>query len=466
MNRLVYLCELDSVRDGGAETGKGVLRGDAFKAIYREIVKNGNSVVVTMNQLTDSKFFAQVFNDEFAYDCVLSLFEKGALRVSIYKEKNSNIRTASQYIQNALTDFKDAGSRFVFSNFPIKGEDSIDFKEIVLNALKYSDLSELKEMFEQNKETDNEYAARIEIIIRFINIVLKLSVCETANIPPKDEKSVDNAQPQQEDKTFSFAKFMEEIFSILREMKSDEECAAFYKEHREDIDRACDELGRRAMDMPGRKDISKRSAWLYQDNVKLYSGLTEEIVHICYNYIVEDSVKGVCEHFGNDSIKEDFYLKLSDYYERTKNATDSRAKKISKRKWKMLIRFAEYREGRAIVYDGKYSEVFVKDRLMWKGFMLAKSTVAFFWALIYAGVFVCVELINNFLEDTFSLIMPNEIVSALLNVLMFGILGSIIGIVCRLINKNRDVPDILDILIDIAVLFYDLTAVLIGGKKW
>ena len=91
MNRLIYLWELDSVRNKDAVKENGVLKSDAFEAIYREIVKNGNSVAVTMNQLTDSSFFAQVFNDGYAYESVLRLFELGALRVSLFRNNSSRI---------------------------------------------------------------------------------------------------------------------------------------------------------------------------------------------------------------------------------------------------------------------------------------------------------------------------------------------------------------------------------------
>ena len=51
MNKLVYLFELDSVRKSKKEIIK------AQKALYEEIVLNGNIVVMTMNQLSDSLGF-------------------------------------------------------------------------------------------------------------------------------------------------------------------------------------------------------------------------------------------------------------------------------------------------------------------------------------------------------------------------------------------------------------------------
>ena len=54
MNKLVYLFELDSVRKYENTRGKGVLYTPGVKGLYTEIVKKGNSVAISMNQLTDS----------------------------------------------------------------------------------------------------------------------------------------------------------------------------------------------------------------------------------------------------------------------------------------------------------------------------------------------------------------------------------------------------------------------------
>lgn len=48
---LVYLFELDSVRNSKAEIIKGQ------QALFEEIVMNGNQVVLSFNQLTDSDEF-------------------------------------------------------------------------------------------------------------------------------------------------------------------------------------------------------------------------------------------------------------------------------------------------------------------------------------------------------------------------------------------------------------------------
>ena len=98
MNRIVYLFELDSVRKFDLKDNNTIYETDGVGAMFQEIIKNGNTVAISMNQLADSLFFAQAVCNDFTYPILCKLFECGALRVSLY----GNIRTASQYIQNAI----------------------------------------------------------------------------------------------------------------------------------------------------------------------------------------------------------------------------------------------------------------------------------------------------------------------------------------------------------------------------
>ena len=57
MDRLVYLFELDSVRATLREMEIGQ------QAMFEEIVVNGNRVVLSLNQLTDSQAFLAAVRD-------------------------------------------------------------------------------------------------------------------------------------------------------------------------------------------------------------------------------------------------------------------------------------------------------------------------------------------------------------------------------------------------------------------
>lgn len=69
MNKLVYLYELDSTRISPWEIDRG------RKALYEEIVMRGNRVVLTFQQLTDSKIFLELLKDKKDFEIITSLFE-------------------------------------------------------------------------------------------------------------------------------------------------------------------------------------------------------------------------------------------------------------------------------------------------------------------------------------------------------------------------------------------------------
>ena len=69
MREYVYLFELDSVR----KTDEEIIAGQ--KALYNEIVNNGNIVVLTYNQLVDSRGFFSLLKDSEYQKYFIKLFE-------------------------------------------------------------------------------------------------------------------------------------------------------------------------------------------------------------------------------------------------------------------------------------------------------------------------------------------------------------------------------------------------------
>ena len=65
MNKLVYLYELDSTRISPWEIDRG------RKALYEEIVMRGNRVVLTFQQLTDSKIFLELLKDKKDFEIIV-----------------------------------------------------------------------------------------------------------------------------------------------------------------------------------------------------------------------------------------------------------------------------------------------------------------------------------------------------------------------------------------------------------
>ena len=140
MDKLVYLHELDSVRNSADEMEA------ARRALYQEIVCNGNTVVITMNQLADSRaFLGLVAEDDGMLTAIKGLMLNGAIKISRYGDK----RTASQYLQDNLQPTP-AGShgKFVLSGWDIPDELDIEERESIRDhiyrALRNSDTAYLE----------------------------------------------------------------------------------------------------------------------------------------------------------------------------------------------------------------------------------------------------------------------------------------------------------------------------------
>ena len=114
MNRLVYLFELDTAKN---------TRNDAEIAefaIFNEIIKNGNKVVLSVNQFVDSRVMTAAMYDEESYKYVRRLFDDGALKVSLY----ADVCSVSQYVQNAIEKCLAKGrDGYVFNTLPVEANE-------------------------------------------------------------------------------------------------------------------------------------------------------------------------------------------------------------------------------------------------------------------------------------------------------------------------------------------------------
>lgn len=71
MNKSVYLYELDSVRNSKEEIQY------AQERMFWEIILNGNQVILTMNQLADSRAFLAAIENENTFEPFLSYVRWG-----------------------------------------------------------------------------------------------------------------------------------------------------------------------------------------------------------------------------------------------------------------------------------------------------------------------------------------------------------------------------------------------------
>lgn len=130
MRNYVYLFELDSVRKTDAE----IIAGQ--KALYNEIVVNGNIVVMTYNQMVDSRGFFSLLDNPDYQEQLISLFENGAIRLSQY----GDVRTLAQYLITSVNPEKE----FIYSALPVKFSQK-RLLALIRRSLLYSDLSEIHE---------------------------------------------------------------------------------------------------------------------------------------------------------------------------------------------------------------------------------------------------------------------------------------------------------------------------------
>lgn len=435
MDRIVYLFELDSVQSDKTNDDNKIYETDGVTAMFEEIIGNGNTVAVSMNQLSDSRFFAKAIADDFTYPILCRLFEAGALRVSLY----GKIRTASQYIQQAVQKcLDDNNDSFVFSNLPVSCREK-PLLQMIQNALKYSDLSELQNLRDQSEGEDKQ---KIEYICRYISMVLNISLSETGNIPPRSTPS----------KGFEF--FLKTATEILKKHKfADKNSDIEIKNAVSEIEQRSDKIT---------EERGNRSNWLYlADGQKALSDTASDIINICYNYTVEDSINGVSRHYDSADFENSF---ANDLIRRTEKyccyKTEPKSAPLSKRRWKMALRFAGYRKASAKTVTGIYQDGIKVERQKWKFRVFGRTLLSCGWACLYIALFILTELLLGRLENHIILPFDNLIFSSVISILLVGIMGSVLNLALSKIPK-KEMPDILESISDIFLRLYDLIYILI-----
>lgn len=314
MNKLVYLFELDSVRNTKKEIE------NAQEVLFDELVKNGNFVACTFNQLIDSKGFLAVIHDETAYNNMLQLIQFGLIRISRYhvpkdtlNDQEKTIRTASQYVQNLDKDF-------IFSslpeiNFLDKTYPMRFWRDKMKQALQNSDLTILEDEKDYLKP---DHQQNLITIIRFVRLVLSLSVEGlTINKPNENKKS------------------LYDFFIEIKKMKD-----TTYKEIFHSSIELLDKVETSI------QDKNKRSHWVKaldqveeansnKDGIKI----SKFIIDLCYNYALEDSILGVSKHYKDvDTFKKDFNKRLTLYIDSFSQKNDDNNSNIKLPRWDIAVR--------------------------------------------------------------------------------------------------------------------------------
>lgn len=317
MRKYVYLFELDSVK----KTDEEIIKGQ--QVLYDEIVKNGNSVVLTFNQLVDSRGFFSLLDHQEYYNNLISLFECGAIKISQY----GNIRTVSQYLLNTIEDEE---NEFIYSALPIKYCQK-RLTALIKRSLMYSDLSELRGFFDDNVRTEDEVRDLfvevengvinesmlstetmkeiLENLYWLLSTVLRLSTICDIYIPPKDVNEYKDLR-------------------FINILKAVEQFGMFD----EKLEKALELIKKLSCyGSNARSRYIREIKKTYQDESDTleHCQYAEIVINLCYNYACEISICNISKHFNLDeltenvqtaSFKTDFMARLKKEWDEGNNA--------------------------------------------------------------------------------------------------------------------------------------------------
>lgn len=311
MRKQVYLFELDSVR----KTDKEIIQGQ--RALYDEIIVNGNVVVLTYNQLVDSRAFFSLFNNKDYQENLIHLFENGAIRISQFGE----IRSLSQYLINSV----EADKRFIYSALPVKYTQK-HLLALIRRSLIYSDMSEiheycarirseeeLEELFfeveddqcvhesflmegvhEGKKEYKHALKEMYEILDSIYNLlttVLRLSTMHDIYIQPKDIEEYRGMQLHDILRTVTTLDHpgdsaWEDAVAIIQNLKA-------YKDNSNNRSIYIRELKESMMD-----NLCPMRLRCLQ--------YAEAMINLCYNYACEISICNISKHYNVEELHPDY----------------------------------------------------------------------------------------------------------------------------------------------------------------
>lgn len=461
MNKLVYLFELDSVRNSKDEIKRGQ------QALFEEIVLNGNQVVLSFNQLTDSEAFLNLLTKEQTYQCLFELFKMGSIKISLF----GDVRTPSQYVQNALTKCIDGKTTFLFSGIPILSSEKT-LLENLERALKYNDIGLLKELRQEEQEAGNvAECERLTFLIRYIQLILLLSGEElAANAPKREEK-----HPY----IWYMDLLLEKSEAYVEKGVTDKTYVASYKK----AVKLLKDLRVRFNTQPLLEGINNRSEWV-DEIVAL--GETEDvcianaIIDLCYNYTIEESILGVSRHYistEESSLLDDYVVRLENYLKEWKQGMHIFPTKDVKKElqpvdsgvaWKTAIRIVNNTRTQSL-RSGKFSKDslkillyeynYDKEKKAWKrkvGFGMVKH---FMVTVAYMILFCISELLMGKVEGLVENIhiLDGIWYDIIISIIIFGIFGSIFSEITKL-------PDLLESFKNMGKGFVDCVRLLRAKK--
>lgn len=449
--KYVYLFELDSVR----LTDEDIILGQ--RKLYDEIVHEGNMVVLTYNQLVDSRAFFSLLSVPSYYESFMKLFEKGCIRISQY----GDVRTITQYLLDAMDEDK----QFIFSALPLKFTQK-RLIALVRRSLMYSDLSELYEYFEGGRRSDDELRdlflevkcdkegnvlsvahvdgqkslEEMRLVIHnlyhFLSLVLRLSAMHGIYIPPRKPEEIRDLR-------------LHQILSCA--LKLDVPELSLWKE----AVRILEELPCFLQESDGRSVYYRQLLEAAENGGNVIAcRLAEGAVDLCYNYACEISICNTSKHYNvnellqchgeRPSFAADFENRLRALWNGGKNSENRFLNPESDTftPFQRIHEIPDFREAvRTAGYTSyatdfltveipryEYKELEQREeqkRQVWHGIgkKLAFSFLCFFIAcLVELGM----QGIQNILDDYIDL---NDIVSSIIETLAFLFLTELVSAV-------------------------------------
>ncbi|MBE5891049.1 MAG: hypothetical protein E7282_08800 [Lachnospiraceae bacterium] len=184
----IYLFKNDSVRTSQAE-----IRG-ALTEMYNQIILYGNTIVLSYNQVTDSRaFLSGIYNDD-SYEAIMNLIRHGKIKMNRY----FSAKTPSEYMQNAIGRYLNDSNpdSFQFSGLPIElmqsqMEESKKQLAEVAEALRCSDPWLLMKKSQACAAEGNEKEAkRYRMFEHYVQMILLFSMKEDAYIAEKNPEEM------------------------------------------------------------------------------------------------------------------------------------------------------------------------------------------------------------------------------------------------------------------------------------
>ncbi|MBQ8804715.1 MAG: hypothetical protein IJZ53_13895 [Tyzzerella sp.] len=471
MKKLVYLHELDSVRTSNA----GISRG--LECLFEEVVKNGNYVAVSMNQLADSKIFFSAIQDKENYNHILRLFEKGVIRISRYMTSEGEIRTPSQYMLQSLNknissvekqnDIEAREDSFITSALPIKHNDK-EMLKIMRDAIMFSDPDSIRAKckdisFGTTIEKKNEI---VEYLCTYVSFILSISKMQLAGNPPKKEKA------------FDYGKFMVELknFDVSKWFSGEEELCRIYTNVLTKTDL---ENKKTILELAGayaaKKHINNRSNWhnyfsLDDENdnaIKHFGTVLQEdellfaemLVDLCYNYTVEESITNISLHYRSFEDKESLHADIKErilqywgeiksgiYTPRTEEITEyipyPRDAKHAGWDTSSRVILEEASAGNAEVYEDHYQ----KEKKVWTRKLRWTIIKNLAIAILYIVIFCVSDVVTGYIQDFISVLLSKQIANNPLFdiVLNIGVFVFLFSIVNSRLAQWINLPDILE----------------------